>query len=203
MIDILQLLRASPRLDLTGSIENGAAIASSIAIILGAVFVVFQLRNDRELIDSSIKQANASADQARLSTEQLKQNYELATVDLVTNIYEQANSLEVQNSWLTVLGNKISSYDDFTKLPDEKRLAFHQMASLFESLGLLVDKGYVKIELIDDMFATQLAWECLHPFILGMRKAYAAEDYYYFFEKLHNRLTSLAQSNSGTVTKNA
>jgi hypothetical protein len=189
----LLLSSVLPELDLGSAISSDAGIASSIAIILGAVFVVFQLRNDRQMIEATIKQANSSAEQARLSTEQLKQNYELATVDLVTTIYEQANGLEIQNSWLTVLNNKITSYEEFCALPESKQLAFYQIASLFESLGLLVDRGYVKPELIDDMFATQLAWDQTKPFVFGMRKAHATEDYYYFFEKLQKRLLNLQQ----------
>ena len=57
------------------------------------------------------------------------------------------------------------------------------MASLFESIGLLVEKNYVDSNLIDDMFATQQAWESLKPFVMWMRKKYATEEYYYFFEK--------------------
>jgi hypothetical protein len=182
-----------PALDLFRSIETDASLLSSIAIILGAIFVIFQLQDDRKLIEASIKQANSSQEQARLSTEQLKQNYELATVDLVTDIYDFANGLEFQRSWITVINMKIKSYEDFKKLPDDKQLAFHQVASLFESIGLLVEKNYVKQEIIDDMFATQLAWQSLEPFIMGMRQEYAAEDYYFFFEKLHTRLSAPSQ----------
>ncbi|MDA4112218.1 MAG: DUF4760 domain-containing protein [Thaumarchaeota archaeon] len=176
-------------LSILDSISSDAQLLSSVAIVLGAVFVVFQLRDDKKIIEASIRQANSSAEQARLSTEQLKQNYELSTVDLVTDIYDFANSLEFQNSWLTVIRAKLSSYADFQKLPEERQLAFLQVASLFESIGLLVEKGYVKQELIDDMFATQQAWQALEPFVMGMRQEFEAEDYYYFFEKLHKRLS--------------
>jgi hypothetical protein len=176
-------------LDILGEISTDASLFSSIAIILGAVFVVIQLRDDKKLLDASVKQANSSQEQARLTTEQLKQNHDLGTVDLVTKIYDQANSLEFQNSWLTVLNSKVTSPDDFEVLPESKQVAFLQMASLFESIGLLVEKNYVDSDLIDDMFATQQAWESLKPFVLWMRKRYQSEEYYYFFEKLHKRLS--------------
>jgi hypothetical protein len=176
-------------LSLVGDISSDASVLSSIAIILGAVFVVFQLRDDKKLLEASVRQANSSQEQARLTTEQLKQNHDLATVDLVTKIYDQANSIEVQNSWLTVLNSGIRSADEFVKVPESTQLAFLQMASLFESIGLLVEKNYVESELIDDMFATQQAWDSLKPFIMWMRQKYASEEYYYFFEKLHSRLS--------------
>jgi len=87
-----------------------------------------------------------------------------------------------------VLNTKISSPEEFENFPDTVRLSFLQMASLFESIGLLVERNYVKPELIDDMFATQQAWDSLSPFIMWMRKKYESEEYYYFFEKLHKRL---------------
>ncbi|MDG7015760.1 MAG: hypothetical protein JRM82_00110 [Nitrososphaerota archaeon] len=88
-----------------------------------------------------------------------------------------------------MLNSKISSFEDFERLPEEKQLAFYQMASLFESVGLLVEKGYVKEELVDDMFATQLAWERLEPFIKGTRAKCRSEDYYVWMQKLHERLS--------------
>jgi hypothetical protein len=140
------------------------------------------MRDNKKLVEASFRQANTAA-------LQLKQNYELSTVDLITKIYDFANSLEVQRSWLTVLSTGISSYEEFEELPEEKQLAFHQIASLFESVGLLVEKGFVKPELVDDMFATGLAWEKLEPFVKGMREKYRSEDYYVWTEKLNERLS--------------
>jgi len=181
-------------MDIFGAISSDASLLSSIAIILGAVFVVFQLRDDKKLIQASVQQANSSEEQARLTNQQLKQNYDLATVDLVTGIYDFANSLQVQGSWLTVLNTKAKTPDDFDKLPEPVQLAYLQMASLFESIGLLVERNYVKPDLIDDMFATQQAWESLKPFVMWMRNKFEAEEYYYFFEKLQKRLSETQET---------
>jgi hypothetical protein len=116
------------QLGLFDDIVSDTSLLSSVAIILGAVFVVFQLRDDKRLIQASFVQADSSREQARLTTEQLKQNYELATVDLITGIYDFANSLQVQGSWLTVLKTRLSSPDDFDKQPESVQLANHQMA---------------------------------------------------------------------------
>jgi len=163
------------------SVSADATLLASIAIILGTIFVVLEMRDNRRLVEASLKQANIAA-------MQLTQNHELATVDLITKIYDFANSLEFQRSWLIVISTKLASYEDFEKLTEDRQLAFHQIASLFESIGLFVEKGYVNQELVDDMFATQLAWSSLEPFVLGMRKKFASEDYYHWMEKLHRRL---------------
>jgi hypothetical protein len=175
------LLHTALQIDFN-SISSDATLLASVAIILGTVFVVIEMKDNRRMVEATLKQANTAA-------QQLAQNYELSTVDLVTKIYDFANSLEVQRSWLTVLNAKVSTFEDFEKLPEDKQLAFHQVASLFESVGLLVEKRYVKAELVDDMFAIRLAWDKLEPFVMGMRSRYSAEDYYLWFEKLHDQLT--------------
>jgi hypothetical protein len=171
------------------ALSADVTLLSSIAIILGALFVVFQMRDDRKLIEASVVQARASSEQVKLGTEQLRQNHELATVDLITRLYDFANSMEFQKSWATVLKTTLSSFDDYKKLPEEKQLAFNQVASLFESVGFLVDKGYVKEGIVDDMFATELAWVSLKHFVAGVRETYMAEDYFVYFERLYKRLS--------------
>src|SRR5580692_11502385 len=79
-----------------GAIATDTSILSSIAIMLGAIFVVYQIRQDDKMLQASVRQANASADQAKLTFQQLTQNSNLATMDLVMRIYEFADSMEVQ-----------------------------------------------------------------------------------------------------------
>jgi hypothetical protein len=180
-----------------GTIATDTSILSSIAIILGAVFVVYQIRQDKDMLAAQVRAADANAEQARLTMKQFLQNSDLATMDLVMRIYEFADSMEVQKSYFTVLQAKIATLEDYEKLPDDKKLAFLQVASLFESLGFLVEKGFVKAEIVDDMFATKTAWEMTRPFILGMRQRYAAEDYFFFFERLYNKLS---KTQTGSIT---
>jgi hypothetical protein len=169
------------------SVSADATLLSSIAIILGTIFVVVEMKDNKRLVEATFKQANIGA-------MQLKQNNELSTVDLVMKIYDVANSMEVQRSWLTVIGTNLSSFEEFESLPEDKQLAFHQMSSLFESIGLLVEKGFVKLELVDDMFATELAWERVEPFVQGMRRKFVSEEYYVWFEKLYLRLRDLREN---------
>ncbi|HZW85234.1 MAG TPA: hypothetical protein VFE91_04970, partial [Nitrososphaerales archaeon] len=58
-------------------------------------------------------------------------------------------------------------------------------------VGLLVEKGFVKEGLADDMFAVRLAWQRLEPFVKGMREKFKSEEYYFWMEKLHNRLLAV------------
>jgi len=179
------------------AISADASLLSSLAIILGSVFVVYQIRQDEKLLRTSVRQADANAEQAQLTLKQLTQNTDFATMDLVMRMYEFADSREVQESFLSVLSTNITSFEDYERLPEGEKLAYLQIASLFESLGFLVEKNFVKAEIIDDMFATRLAWEKTKPFVMGMRKKYASEDYYFFFERLFKRLSG---NETGSIT---
>jgi hypothetical protein len=94
----------------------------------------------------------------------------------------------VSRSWLTVIRTRPSSIEDVEKLPEEKQLAFHQIASLFESIGLLVEKGLCE----------SLAWDTLKPFVEGIRREIGTEDYYVWFEKLYNRLVRIQSRGSSS-----
>lgn len=80
-----------------GAIATDTSILSSVAIILGAVFVVYQIRQDKDMLAAQVRAADANAEQASLTMKQFLQNSELATMDLVMRIYEFADSMEVQS----------------------------------------------------------------------------------------------------------
>jgi hypothetical protein len=172
----------------TNSLTADVSLLSSIAVIIGAIFIVFQIRQNNRLIQAANEQAKAASAQAKLSTEQLKQNNELANMDLIMRLYEFANTAEFQSAWMTVQTTKINSMQEFEKLPKSDQLSFYQVAALFESLGVLVERGLVKVEVIDDTFLAELAWKIMSPFIEGMRIKFGGEEAYVFFEKLNNKL---------------
>ncbi len=129
---------------------------------------------------------------------QLRQNNKQANMDMIMRLYEFANSSEVQSAWLTVLNSKIASFQDFEGLPAKDQVSFYQIAALFESLGVLMERGVVRSEIIDDMFLTELAWRAMKPFVMGMRGKFGADDNYFFFEKLYQRLEELHSQASQT-----
>lgn len=171
-----------------GSLTSDVSLVSSVAIILGTVFVVVQIRQNNSLIRAAAEQAQAAAVQAKLTTEQLKQNNELANMDMIMRLYEFANAAEVQSAWLIVLNAELSSYEEFEKLSKTEQVAFFQIGALFESLGVLVERGIVKLDIIEDMFLTRLAWKSMKPFVSGVRERYGEEESYVAFERLYERL---------------
>jgi hypothetical protein len=161
---------------------------TSIAVILGSIFVVIQIRQNNRMIRLAAEQAQASVVQAKLATKQMEQTNEIANMDLVMRLYEFANTAEVQSAWLTVTHANITSYEDFLKLPKPEQVAFYQIGAIFESLGVLVRRGIVKQDIVEDMFLTQLAWKSMRPFVEGVRDQFGEEESYASFEKLHQLL---------------
>jgi hypothetical protein len=166
-------------------------------VILGAIFVGVQIRQTNRMLQVAADQARAAAYQSKLTNQEMEQNNELANMDMVMRLYEFANTQEVQGAWLTVLNSNINTYDDFLNLPKPDQVAFFQIGALFESIGVLVKRGFVKLDVIEDMFLTQLAWKSLKPFVEGVRNRFGEEESYAAFEKLHALLTS-SESDSAT-----
>ncbi|MHB1908677.1 MAG: DUF4760 domain-containing protein [Nitrososphaerales archaeon] len=181
-------------LDFATTLEISAQTLSSIAVVIGAIFVFFQLRQNNKLIRASNDQAQAAANQAKLGTEQMKQTNAIANMDLVMRLYEFANTAEVQSSWLTVLHTNVNSLEDFDKLPKQDQVSFYQIAALFESLGVLVQRQLVAPDIINDTFQTELAWTLLKPFVQGMRNKYGDDASYVAFESLYETVSTLKTS---------
>jgi hypothetical protein len=193
------LILAFYPLDIYSFISNDVSLFSSIAVIFGVLFVAYQIRENGKLINASEKQAEAAAVQAKLSTEQMKQTNEIANMDMIMRLYEFANTAEVQSAWLTVLNSNIRTFEDFEKLTKAEQISFYQIAALFESLGVLAERNIVELEVIEDMFLTELAWTTMKPFVLGMRKKFGEDQNYVFFEGLYDRLLKLPKPQNLTA----
>lgn len=173
-----------------GEADTAVTFISSVAIILGALFVVIELRDNKRMVAAATEQARAVTLQAKASTEQMRQTNEIADMDMIMRLYEFANTKEFQTSWLTVLNSKLASYEEFEKLTKEEQVAFFQVASLFESLGVLAKKDIVSLATVEDMFLPGVAWDSMRPFLEGIAKRYGGEGYSYF-EKLKDDVAKL------------
>jgi hypothetical protein len=76
-------------------ITQDVSLLSSVAVILGAIFVVIQLRQNNKLVGVTARQAELAAVQTKLTTDQIKQNNSIADMDMVMRLYEFANTEEV------------------------------------------------------------------------------------------------------------
>src|SRR5580658_8471305 len=122
-------------------VSSVLALSSSVAIVLGAIFVVLQIKDNKKLIMASTEQAKAAVIQAKLSTDQLRQNNEIADMDIILRLYEFANTAEFQGSWLTVITTHPATFEEFKQMQRSDKIAYLQVSALFESIGVLWDRG--------------------------------------------------------------
>jgi hypothetical protein len=174
-----------------GVVDSAIELLSSLAIILGALFVVFEIRDNKKMVQAANDQAKAAAIQAQSSSEQIKQNIQIASMDIIMRLYEFANTREVQTSWLTVISSDLKSFEEYQKLPRDEKVSYLQIASLFESIGVLLDKEIITLKTVDDMFLPQTAWQKMKPFLEGLRTA-SGEEAFPFFAKLNQDMESMA-----------
>jgi hypothetical protein len=174
-----------------GAVNSIVSFISSMAIVLGAIFVVFEIRDNRKMIQAATEQAKAAAIQAESSAEQTKQNIQIADMDIIMRLYEFANTREVQTAWLTILNSNLGSFEEFQKLPKEEQVSFYQIASLFESIGVLLDRGIISLKTVDDMFLPQTAWQRMEPFLDGLR-ARSGSEAFPFFKMLNSEMDRIA-----------
>ncbi|MDA4135643.1 MAG: hypothetical protein OK449_01415 [Thaumarchaeota archaeon] len=179
-----------------GEIDSGIAFLSSMAIILGAIFVVLEIRDNKKMIQAATEQAKAAAIQAESSAKQTQQNIDIADMDIIMRLYEFANTREAQTSYLTVVNSNLKSYDDFLKLPREDQVSFLQVSSLFESIGVLLDRGIITLQTVDDMFVPQIAWQKLKPFMDGVSANVIGSDNFPYFAKLVKAMEARAREMS-------
>jgi hypothetical protein len=167
-----------------GEIDASIAFLSSMAIILGAIFVVLEIKDNKKMIEAATEQAKAAAVQADASAKQIEQNTAIADMDIIMRLYEFANSREVQSAYLTVVNSNLKTYDDFLKLPKEEQISFLQISSLFESIGVLLDRGIITLKTVDDMFVPQISWQRMKPFMDGVSANVIGSDNFPYFAKL-------------------
>ena len=176
-----------------GEADTVVTFVSSVAIILGALFVVIELRDNKRMGAAATEQAKAATQQAKASTDQMRQTNEIADMDMIMRLYEFANTRDFQTSWLTVLNSNLESYEEFESLKKDEQVAFFQVASLFESLGVLAKKEIVSLSTVEDMFLPEVAWNSMKPFLEGIAKRYGGDGYSYF-EKLKDDVARLHQT---------
>ena len=75
-----------------GNFASDVSLMTSLAVILGSIFVVVQIRQNNRMIRVAAEQAQASVVQAKLATKQMEQTNEIANMDLVMRLYEFANT---------------------------------------------------------------------------------------------------------------
>jgi len=109
---------------------------------------------------------------------QLRHQTKIRQMDLVMRLYSAFISKEITEAGLMVGWSEYKDYNDFVKkygqMGPEKPMwvAVNQVSNFLNEVGMLLHRGFIGIELVDELFGYRIAvvWEKMKPLIEGMRK---------------------------------
>jgi len=118
---------------------------------------------------------------------QIRNQTRMRQTDLVMRLYSQFNSLEFQKVWHAVLSRETKDYDDRNI---EVRAEVTAVGMFFEGIGILLKRGLIDIDLVDDMFTTPIkwTWEKIRDWIFEARKIRNQPEILEWFEYLYDEM---------------
>jgi len=148
-------------------ISTLSIMIASISVVLGVIFAVLQLRD-------------------LVKTRQ---------TDLIMRLYSAYGSREFQEAWVETLRLEFKDYNDFLKkygATSEKPAytSVNMVASFFEGIGILLRRQLANIDLVDDLFSSDIiiTWRKMKPLVEGWRKHFNRPQISEWFEYLYNEM---------------
>jgi len=115
--------------------------------------------------------------------------------DVIMRIYDRFSSKEMVEA-ISSIGQL--RFNPLEPMPPEKLTGVVQVSTLFEGLGVLLEKSLIDVELVDSLFGPSLdtLWEPIRPFIYNTRESLKQPFMFSHFEYLHNRLNDYREENA-------
>ena len=116
---------------------------------------------------------------------------QMRKTDLIMRLYATFMSREFQEADIKVVTLNVQDYaeykDKFGPYPGEHpmHIAFRSVAAFFEAIGILLMKGLIDADLVNEIFFVGRRWEKLWPVIRDLRKEFDNPEYMDKFEYLH------------------
>jgi hypothetical protein len=115
--------------------------------------------------------------------------------DVIMRIYDRFSSKEMVEAISSIGQLKFKLLEP---MPSEKLTGVVQVSTLFEGLGVLLERALIDVELVDSLFGPSLdtLWEPIRPFIYSTRESLKQPFMFSHFEYLHNRLNDYRRENT-------
>lgn len=160
-ISALALSQTTDPLDLSGLIQVLSAI-SSIAVILGVVFIIIQLRQNNKLIDLNAKLTEAT----------LQQNKSNISFELIEEMSNESFGRRRSFMWQTVKKYQASNWEGFDDSLDDFEI--RNFAYRYDLYGQMAKEGVIDLETLAKTFKYLVAldWEAFEPAAKHIMKRY-------------------------------
>jgi hypothetical protein len=108
--------------------------------------------------------------------------------EIVMRLYSEFRSMEFQKAWNDILTREAKDADDYVKKYGYEELT--SVGMFFEGIGILLKRGLVGIELVDDMFTSPIkwTWEKMRYYTMEARRRRNAPEIFEWFEYLYNEM---------------
>ena len=146
------------------SIADDAAIVSAAALILGAIFVLIELRHMQKV----------------------------RNVEISMKLFEWAQTERLLKAFRYIENEfRFEDYQKHKKRKGSFEVTdyLQEAAGFFEQVGFLVEKKFVDLDVIDDRLGSHIisSWKKLGPWIMAVRNHGCDKNFGEHFEKLYER----------------
>lgn len=166
-------------------IVTALSVSSSVAIILGAIFVVIQMRQNKRLIEATLREERS--------------NVALSLLERITD-----ESFPRRRKRMFDIVGRFKASNWVGAFESEEDLEIRNFAYLYELIGLMVENGLVDLELVLDtlQYLVVRDWQVFEPHAAFIKKQYQVTfDAWARFEWLAKQATEhLAKEHSGGPT---
>lgn len=184
--------QATGSLNLSGLVQVLSAI-SSIAVILGVVFIVVQLRQNAKLIDLNAKLTDASF-------QEVKSNISFEILEKLT---DESFARRRSFMWQTVKRYQASNWEDFDDSADDFEI--RNFAFMYDLFGQLAKDGLIDLETLAKTFKYLVAldWQAFEPASKHIQKRYNLERNEIFsnFQWLANETERILKQKGSQIPK--
>jgi hypothetical protein len=153
-------------------IQTVSIAVASASVVAGVIYYSFQIRHQNF---------------------QIQQQNKMRQTDLVMKLYSQFTSLEFQKMYQEVRTQEAKDYYDYNEKYSWAELT--AVGMFFEGIGILLKRGLIDIDLVDDMFTTPIKriWKKIENIILEERKVTNQPEILEWFECLYNEMKKREQ----------
>ena len=117
----------------------------------------------------------------KIQLENMKATLDTRQAELFIGLYQRYTDIEFWRSWNEIGTWEFKDFDDYqakygAETNPEGNLKANVVASYFESIGVLVKRGFIDVTLVDDLMSSYIIswWRRFGPVCLEGRKVYGS-----------------------------
>jgi hypothetical protein len=137
-----------------------------------------------------------------LGIRQLRHIVNNRQAQLFMQLYDRYSSEEFLNDFTTIIGLQWTDFDDYWEkygLENNKDIALkiHSTGSYFEGVGVLVKRGLISVEMVDDLMSGSIIryWEKMCPMIIEQREMFNWPEALEWTEYLYDQIMKKKNKN--------